>query len=112
MQEIKSNEKEFFENVVSLINDARGHLVKTVNSTMVVTYYEIGRRIVEVEQKGEERGGYGEKLIEKLSEHLTRKFGRGYSVRILKNMRQFYSVYSKNPIRHTVCAELLKLLED
>jgi len=62
---------------------------------MVVTYYEIGRMIVEEEQNGKERADYGKQLISTLSEKLTKDFGRGFSQRNLEQMRQFYLVYSK-----------------
>ncbi|MDR0846907.1 MAG: PDDEXK nuclease domain-containing protein [Lactobacillales bacterium] len=105
MKKIETNERDFFDNVAKLINDARGHLVKAVNSTMVITYYEIGRRIVEKEQNGAERAEYGTQLIKGLSAYLTEKLGKGFSVRNLTNMRQFYQIYSKNQIRQSAIAE-------
>src|SRR5690606_14417222 len=68
---------------------------QSVNQTMVVTYYEIGRMIVEEEQNGKERADYGKHLIKTLSGKLTKDFGRGFSQRNLEQMRQFYLVYSK-----------------
>ncbi|MDR0847077.1 MAG: PDDEXK nuclease domain-containing protein [Lactobacillales bacterium] len=96
MNKIESNETEFFYNVARLINDARSHIVKTVNSTMVITYYEIGRRIVEKEQKGADRAEYGQKLIKGMSTYLTEHLGRGFSITNLKQMKKFYLIYSSN----------------
>lgn len=62
---------------------------------MVLTYFEIGRMIVEEEQNGKERADYGSQLLADLSSNLTKEFGKGFSVTNLKQMRQFYSIYSK-----------------
>ena len=69
---------------------------------MTATYWEIGRRIVEFEQGGEERARYGLGLLESLSEDLTKRFGRGFSIRNLRSMRMFYREW---PIRQTLSAE-------
>ncbi|WEK71201.1 MAG: PDDEXK nuclease domain-containing protein [Candidatus Chryseobacterium colombiense] len=78
-----------------LLNEARQKVVQTVNHTMVVTYFEIGRMIIEEEQNGRERADYGKQLISELSRNLTTEFGKGFSVTNLQQMRQFYLVYSK-----------------
>ena len=62
---------------------------------MVLTYFEIGRMIVEEEQNGKQRADYGKHIIKSLSERLTKEFGKGFSQRNLEQIRQFYSVYSK-----------------
>lgn len=63
---------------------------------MVFTYYEIGKLIVEEEQGGKERAGYGKQLLKGLSEVLIKEFGKGFSVDNLENMRRFYQVYGKS----------------
>lgn len=73
-----------------------------VNMTMVYSYYEAGRMIIEEEQDGKERAAYGKYILKKLSKRLTQKFGRGYSYDNLKLMRKFYLVYSKDSIGETV----------
>jgi predicted nuclease of restriction endonuclease-like (RecB) superfamily len=73
---------------------------------MVYTYYEIGRYIVEDEQQGEQRAEYGKALLKELSAKLIEKFGDGFSYPMLKNMRQFYMMYSKNRIGSTVSSQL------
>ena len=82
------------EQIALLIENAKHHIIAEVNSTMTATYYEIGRMIVEHEQKGQKRAGYGEKLIPELAKRLTERFGKGFSKRNLANMRQFYLAYS------------------
>ena len=71
----------------------------------MLAYYEIGREIVEFEQKGKTRSEYGEELIVKLSKDMTLRFGKGFSERNLRNMRAFYLNF---PIRQTVSAKSLK----
>ena len=65
--------------IVELLNAARQAAARSVNALMTASYWEIGRRIVEAEQKGKRRAGYGEQLIERLSLDLTQQFGRGFS---------------------------------
>jgi len=92
--------------IVTLLESARASAVRSVNAVMTATYWEIGRRIVESEQGGEERAGYGEGLILRLAEDLTQRFGRGFSPRNLEQMRQFYLGW---PIPQTVSAEFQNL---
>jgi len=67
--------------------------VRYVNTALVATYWLMGRRIVEYEQKGKERAEYGEELLQKLSQDLKRRFGRGFSPDNLEAMRRFYLSY-------------------
>lgn len=89
-----------------LLERSRRLTARSVNAIMTATYWEIGRRIVEVEQKGEERAEYGEKLLERLADDLTNRFGRGFSLRNLRSFRAFYSTWQ---IRQTVSAEFEKV---
>lgn len=81
--------------IITLLKSARKKVIATVNQTMVITYFEIGKMIVEEEQKGEDRAKYGKQLLKGLSQRLTKEFGRGFSVTNLKQMRSFYLAYSK-----------------
>ena len=89
--------EDLFRRIVEIINDARGRVTRVVNSTMVQTYWEIGRQIVQVEQQGDQRAGYGEQVLAGLSERLMLGFGRGFSLPNLKRMRRFFLAYSPNP---------------
>ena len=80
--------------VIALIEEARRKVGTFANLAQVYTNYEIGRQIVEDEQGGRRRAGYGEKIIEDLSAKLTERFGRGWSVQSLWRMRQFFLLYS------------------
>jgi predicted nuclease of restriction endonuclease-like (RecB) superfamily len=81
-----------------LLEDSRRVSVRAVNSVMTATYWELGRRIVEFEQGGDRRAGYGEELIKRLADDLGRRFGRGYSYPTLSKFRQFYLSYPDQAI--------------
>lgn len=83
-----------FQQVIDLLQNAREQVLRTVNSTMTCTYFEIGRMIVEEEQNGKERAEYGKQILKGLSGQLTKEFGKGFSVDNLQNMRRLYLIYS------------------
>jgi predicted nuclease of restriction endonuclease-like (RecB) superfamily len=87
--------KMLFQSVRSLIQEAQQHVVRNVNTTMLITYFEIGRIIIEHEQKGKLRAGYAEETLIQLSKDLTKEFGKGYSRSNLEYMRSFYTTYKK-----------------
>lgn len=91
-----------------LLEQSRRLTARSINAIMTATYWEIGRRIVEVEQKGKERAEYGKELLKKLSKDLTEKFGRGFSERNLEQMRLFYSTWQ---ISQTVSAKSKKIVQ-
>ena len=76
--------------VVSLIEESRRKVARSVNSVLTSTYWLIGRRIVEHEQSGSERAVYGQALVQRLAQDLTAKLGRGFSERNIEQMRMFY----------------------
>lgn len=88
--------------IVELLNAARQAAARSVNALMTASYWEIGRRIVEAEQQGKRRAGYGEQLIARLSADLTARFGRGFSPDNLENMRRFFLAYSRSAISETL----------
>jgi predicted nuclease of restriction endonuclease-like (RecB) superfamily len=81
--------------VRGILESARVSLARTVNTTQVVANWLIGREIVEDEQSGRRRAGYGAKVLAELSARLTQEFGRGYSVDNLEAFRQFYIDYPR-----------------
>lgn len=103
------SENKFFENVAQILSSARENAKTAVNITMVYAYYEIGRTIVEEEQNGKGRAEYGKRMLQGLSEYLTEKFGKGFSVGNLKNIRQFYKTYVSDQIGETVFSQFEKL---
>ena len=89
--------------IVDLLEASRRAAARSVNALMTATYWEIGHSIVEFEQGGAERAGYGDALIRRLADDLTARFGRGYSTRNIEQMRRFYLAW---PIAQTVSAQL------
>ncbi|EKN3637318.1 PDDEXK nuclease domain-containing protein [Yersinia enterocolitica] len=92
--------------IVELLDAARQAAARSVNALMTASYWEIGRRIVEAEQKGRRRAGYGEQLMERLSADLTARFGRGFGVNNLESMRRFFLAYSQPEISQTLSGKL------
>jgi hypothetical protein len=88
----------FHSEIVDLLQSARQQVLRTVNKTMVITYFEIGRMIVEEEQNGKERATYGKSILKELSKVLTKEFGKGFSVQNIERMRSFYLAYQKGQI--------------
>ena len=97
---------DFFDKVAALIEQARAHVGRTADLTMCVTYYEIGRMIVEEEQGGKARADYGRGLLKELSHYLSSRFGKGFSETTMKNARKFYQVYAPS-IQQTMFEELM-----
>lgn len=93
--------------VAEILHQARTKAVREINKAQVLAYWEIGREIVEFEQKGKAKAEYGEELIVKLAKDMTEKFGRGFSERNLRNMRAFYLNF---PIRQTLSAKFEPML--
>ncbi|WP_245224513.1 DUF1016 N-terminal domain-containing protein [Pedobacter ginsenosidimutans] len=99
MQVEKQN---LYTKVIELLNQARQNVAQTINNTMATAYFEIGRMIVEEEQQGKEKAEYGKRVLKELSEKLVVEFGKGFSETNLRQIRNFYLLYS---IQQTVSAE-------
>lgn len=82
--------EKFVSDVRNIIEQGRSKAYNSVNRVMIETYWNIGKRIVEEEQQGNERAEYGKMLIKDLSTRLTIEYGKGYSQRYLAYFRQFY----------------------
>ena len=76
--------------IKTIIEESKKLIVRNVNRIMLQTYWNIGRRIVEEEQKGNERAEYGSALLKELSKELTKEYGKGFSKSNLFSMRRFY----------------------
>ena len=101
----KPSNTTFYYQIVDLLQSARKKVVQTVNQTMVHTYFEIGRMIVEEEQDGKERADYGKQILKELSTILTERFGKGFSVDNLENMRRLYVTYGKSETPSRISGE-------
>jgi len=93
--------------LASLIEQGRKTAVRHVNTALVATYWLVGRRIVEYEQKGKERAEYGDVLLERLAKDLSKKFRKGFGRENLRLMRQFYLIYQTPKISQTLSGKLL-----
>lgn len=91
--------------VVRLLEGSRRAAARAVNAVLTATYWEVGRRIVEYEQAGAARAGYGERVLERLSADLRARFGRGFGLINLRQMRRFYLEWPAPQIRQTVSDE-------
>ncbi len=87
-----------FGRIVSILEEARGHVARAVNTQMVLAYWLIGREIVEELQGGEERAAYGKRVLEVLSDRLTERYGQGFSEQGLQNFRRFYLAYAERVV--------------
>ena len=101
-----ANVTELFDKISALIEEARQRVSTTVNIAEVYTKYNVGRYIVEDEQKGNYRAEYGKQVIKLLSKKLEDKFGDGWSVDTLTRCRKFYGIYSTASISATVLPKL------
>ncbi|MBS0260597.1 MAG: hypothetical protein JSS02_01470 [Planctomycetes bacterium] len=97
----------FVKDVRELIVSARATVARGVDLVQVHTNFEIGRRIVEQEQKGKGRAAYGKEVLAALAERLTAEFGKGFSASNLANMRSFFLHYQdRGPIFQTATGKL------
>ncbi|MDR0832879.1 MAG: PDDEXK nuclease domain-containing protein [Candidatus Symbiothrix sp.] len=103
---IAQTEQTFINEVKTIIQNGQSQAYRAINSAMVETYWNLGKRIVEQEQQGEERAEYGAGLLKRLSAALTKEFGQGFSERSIRQYRQFYQMFSDSSIRRTPFAEL------
>ncbi len=110
-KKINKRDNILFENISKIINEAKSQVIKTVNTTMVSTYFEIGRIIVEHEQGGKDRAEYGKETLKELSVRLTREFGRGFSEDNLSRMRSFYITYGSQIKNDAISATPLRKFE-
>lgn len=102
LTDISCNVNSIFEEIKGLVLDSRRRVYSTVNTEMLNLYWNIGKIIMEI-QNGENRASYGDNILEKLSQKLTKEFGKGFSARNLRTMRKFYNSY---PIWKTVSSKL------
>ena len=99
----KPQETNFYTDIKNILQTARDTAYKQVNFIVLEAYWNIGKQIVNQEQNGEDRAKYGKYIIKELSIRLTKDFGKVYSSRNLRYMRQFYLTF---PIWQMLSAKL------
>ncbi|MGX5685990.1 DUF1016 N-terminal domain-containing protein [Chryseobacterium cucumeris] len=87
------SEDSLFQSVKEIIRQSREKVFRIANSTLLLTYWQIGKLIVEDEQQGKERAEYGKYTLKKLSEKLTLEFGKGFDYTNLSHIRKFYTAF-------------------
>lgn len=93
-QPAPSADNSLFDRVASILEQARGNVVRAVNTNMVLAYWLIGREIVQDLQGGKGRAEYGKQVVEQLSSRLTERYGKGFSITNLWDFRLFYMAFS------------------
>ncbi len=101
-----SKQSNYISEIKQILAEARQKSYALVNAAMVDAYWQIGRRIVEEEQHGNQRAEYGEAILKNLSIALNAEFGKGFSYANLRNFRQFYLTYPNSEICYTLCSKL------
>ena len=96
-----TSDNQFVSDIIQIIRDGKDKAYTAVNASMIDTYWNVGRRIVLEEQKGELRAEYGTQLLKRLAASLTKELGKGYSERNLRNFRLFYLQFPDYEIWHT-----------
>ncbi len=105
------SEDSLFQSIKEIINQSREKVFRIANSTLLLTYWQIGQLIVEDEQKGKERAEYGKYTLKKLSKKLTLEFGKGFDESNLRNMRSFYNIFLiRDAVRHELSWTHYRLL--
>jgi len=102
-KEVEKFNSDIFIAIKQIIESARAKSYRAINSYLLESYWQIGRLIIEDEQKGVSRAAYGEGVIKNLAKALTQEFGKGFDLRNLNNMRAFYLAF---PIWNAVRTEL------
>ena len=91
---IETRATQLAEKIEILVTEARKKVAFVANTAQVYTYYKIGRYIIENEQGGKVCAEYGKGILKRVSERLTERLGKGWSVDTLENVRNFYRIYS------------------
>ena len=97
------SEDSLFQSIKEIISQSRERVFRLANSTLLLSYWQIGQLIVEDEQQGKDRATYGKFVLKNLSEKLTLEFGKGFDYTNLSNMRKFYQAF---PIVDTLSQQL------
>lgn len=105
------SEDSLYQSVKEIVTQSREKVFRMANSTLLLTYWQIGQLIVEDEQKGNERATYGSYTLKNLSKKMTLEFGKGFDESNLRNMRSFYQAFPMfDALRHTLSWTHYRLL--
>lgn len=110
-QDLDNNLKILCKNAVDLVNYSKKIVLNEINTIQLMTYFTLGKWIVDVQQDGEERAKYGKQVLQILSEALNNEFGKVFSVSTLTNIRKFYLIYQDRISEPVVTEFVLKKSE-
>jgi hypothetical protein len=100
-----------YQRIRAILTEARNRAYQAINTAMVLAYWEIGRTIVEEEQRGKQRADYGKRVLAELSKRLNSEFGKGFDRTNLQQMRAFYLAYPKcDALRHELSWTYYRIL--
>jgi len=106
----KTDNRNYIAEIKQIINTAKKQVYTAINSAIVQAYWLIGKRIVVEEQNGKERADYGSFLIKNIAKELSNEFGKGFTERRIREIRQFYITFPNINFRHSMNAESKNLI--
>ena len=99
-------ELQFYQDIHAVLDDAKSRTYEAANNIMTYAYWNVGRRIIEQEQKGARKAKYGAYLIKRLSQELSDEYGTGFSVANIRNCRQLYMTFPKESYGYSMIGKV------
>nr|WP_300912621.1 PDDEXK nuclease domain-containing protein [uncultured Acetatifactor sp.] len=99
-------ELQFYQDIHAILDDAKSRTYEAANNIMTYAYWNVGRRIIEQEQKGARKAKYGAYLIKRLSQELSDEYGTGFSVANIRNCRQLYMTFPKESYGYSMIGKV------
>lgn len=100
------DELKFYQDVHAILDEAKSKTYEVANNIMTYAYWNVGKRIIEQEQKGNRKAKYGSYLIKRLSQELSDKYGTGFSVANIRNCRQLYLTFPKESYGYSLIGRI------
>ena len=100
------DELKFYREVHTILDEAKSKTFEAANNIMTYAYWNVGKRIIEQEQKGNRKAKYGSYLIKRLSQELSNEYGTGFSVANIRNCRQLYLTFPKESYGYSLIGKI------
>ena len=100
------DELKFYQEVHAILDEAKSKIYEAANNIMTYAYWNVGKRIIEQEQKGNRKAKYGSYLIKRLSQELSDEYGTGFSVANIRNCRQLYLTFPKESYGYSMIGKI------
>ena len=101
-----ADELKFYQEVHAILDEAKSKIYEAANNIMTYAYWNVGKRIIEQEQKGNRKAKYGSYLIKRLSQELSDEYGTGFSVANIRNCRQLYLTFPKESYGYSLIGKI------